>query len=173
MLCGYIASSADGFVADAEGGVGYLDAFHDVDYGYDAFYTGVDALVMGRATYDQVIGFDRSWPYPGKPCHIVTSTDLLHPPKGVSRWLGGLSDYATAMRETCAWVVGGARLQADFIAAGLLDRLQLFIVPILLGCGIPLFPHSGRAISLTLSTSTTFDKGLIGLDYRLKGHAYV
>jgi dihydrofolate reductase len=167
MLRGYIASSADGFIADAGGGVGFLDACDGVNVGYDAFYAGIDNLIMGRTTFDQVRGFDLPWPYQGKPCHIMTSTDIDAAPDGVSRWTGSLADYAAAMRGQTAWVVGGARLQADFIAAGLLDRLTLFIVPTLLGRGLPLFPHGDGAVPLVLSETQTYDRGLVRLDYRL------
>ena len=58
MLRGYMACSADGYIADAKGGVGFLDAFDGVDFGYDAFFGPLDSLIMGRATFDQVRGFD-------------------------------------------------------------------------------------------------------------------
>lgn len=169
MLRGYIASSTDGFIADAEGGVGFLDAFDGVDFGYDAFYDSIDSLIMGRATYDQVRGFDLPWPYAGKPCHVATSTDLSAPPAGVSRWTGTLPDYAAAMRGKTAWVVGGARLQAGFIAAGLLDRLTLFVMPILLGRGVALFPNASGAVPLVLSETQTYGRGVVRLDYRVAG----
>ena len=169
MLRGYMACSADGFIADAEGGIGFLEAFDRVDFRYDAFYAGINSLIMGRTTYDQVCGFDLPWPYAGKPCHVVTSTDLTDPPDGVSRWTGTLPEYAAAMRGESAWVVGGAQLQAEFIAAGLMDRLTLFIIPILLGRGLPLFPHRGGAVPLVLSETQTYDRGVVRLDYRIAG----
>ena len=169
MLRGYMACSANGYIADAEGGIGFLDAFDGVDFGYDAYFASIDSLIMGRATFDQVRGFDLPWPYGGKPCHVMTSTDLSGPAQGASRWTGGLADYAATMRGKTAWVVGGARLQADFIAAGLLDRLTLFIIPVLLGRGLPLFPQDGAAVSLVLSETQTYDRGVVRLDYRLSG----
>lgn len=171
MLRGYMACSADGFIADAKGGIGFLDAFDGVDFGYDAFYGKIDALIMGRATYDQVRGFDLPWPYGGKPCHVVTSTDLTDPPEGTGRWRASLAEYAEAMRGKVAWVVGGARLQADFIAARLLDRLTLFVMPVLLGQGLPLYPDAGGPVPLVLSQTRTYDRGVVRLEYRVAGKA--
>ena len=171
MLRGYMACSADGYIADAKVGVGFLDAFDGVDFGYDAFYASIDSLIMGRATFDQVRGFDLPWPYGGKPCHVMTSTDLSDPPEGVGRWTGTLADYSAAMRGKSAWVVGGARLQAAFIAAGLLDRLTLFVMPLLLGRGVALFPQGDAATSLVLSETQTYDRGVVRLDYRVPGKA--
>ena len=71
----YIAVSVDGYIADADGGVGWLpsgDGGGD-DYGYAGFYAGVDAIVMGRRTYEQVRGFGVAWPYPGKPAYVFTN----------------------------------------------------------------------------------------------------
>ena len=72
----YIAMSLDGFIADRDGGVGWLDDIHpseaDGDFGYAEFYDSVGSLIMGRATYDQVLDFG-AWPYPGKPTCVFTS----------------------------------------------------------------------------------------------------
>ena len=156
MLEGYIASSADGFVADSDGGVGFLDSFNAVDYGYEDFFSRVDSLVMGRRTFDQVAGFDIAWPYAGKDCHVITSSDLTDPPEGVHRWQDGLQAFAEAMQDRTVWVLGGAKLQSGFIAAGLLGRLNLFVMPVLLGKGVPLFAHDGPPVSMRVHAQTAY-----------------
>ena len=172
MLEGYIASSADGFVADAEDGVSFLVPFNDADYGYEAFLARMDGIVMGRATFDQIIGWGIDWPYPGKDCHVVTSSDLTDAPDGVSRWTQSLAAFAAHVGDRIFWVLGGARLQAGFIAEGLLDRLQLFLMPVLLGPGTPLFPHAGAPVRMALAAQQTYGNGVVALDYRLtKGAA--
>ena len=162
--------SADGYIADADGGVGFLDAFSGDDHGYEQFWSGIDAVIMGRASFDQVLSFDVGWPYAGRTAHVVTSSPLpATAPDGVERWTGTLPEYAKSMARHTAWVVGGARLQASFIAGGLLDRLELFVIPVLLGKGIPLFDHDGPPVSLQLADSTTYPDGVLRLDYRLGG----
>ncbi|QBX99586.1 dihydrofolate reductase [Rhodophyticola sp. CCM32] len=166
MLRGYISCSADGYVADTDGGVGFLDPFQDVAFGHDAFFAGIDTVVMGRHSYDQIIGFDVPWPYAAKTGYVVTSSPLGDPPADVTRWSDSLESFAGAMRDHQVWVVGGARLQAGFISLGLLSRLELFIIPVLLGAGIPLYP-AGTAQALRLTDTEIFDKGIVKLDYQL------
>jgi hypothetical protein len=79
---GFMGMSLDGYIADKEGGVGWLDRFQSVDYGYDAFIAGIGAVVMGRATYDQAVGFPGGWPYGGKRGLTVTSRPLEDAPQG-------------------------------------------------------------------------------------------
>ncbi|MCA3254338.1 dihydrofolate reductase family protein [Bradyrhizobium sp.] len=169
MIRGFIAASLDGFVADAGGGVDFLKPFGGVDYGYDTFIAGIGTVVVGRATYDQIPSFGVGWPYPGRTGVVVTSRPLDPVYPDVSAWGGPLAALAATLRESPrdSWVVGGARLQAAFIAEGLLDRLELFVVPVLLGGGIALFP--GGLVSprpLRLSSSETLGGGMVRLDYR-------
>ncbi len=69
----YVATSLDGFIARPDGSVDWLDRFAEGgnDHGYNGFYQGIDGLLMGRGTYDIVRGFG-DWPYPGKPCQVLT-----------------------------------------------------------------------------------------------------
>ena len=71
----YVAASLDGYIADADGGVDWLPEGDVEGYGYEELYSGVDALVMGRRTYDQAVGFDQ-WLFSDKPVYVFTS----HPP---------------------------------------------------------------------------------------------
>ena len=169
MLRGYISCSADGYVAAPDGGVGFLDPFQDVEYGYADFIAEIEGVAMGRKTFDQIVGFDVGWPYPDRPGHIFTSSPLDTSFPDVARWDGSLASYADAMAGRQIWIVGGARLQADIIAAGLLDRLDLFIIPVLLGAGIPLFPSDAGPRQLALAGTEVFDKGIVKLDYRMNG----
>ena len=156
LVIGYIAASLDGRITDSEGGVGWLDAFADHDHGYADFYASIDTLVMGRATYDAVRGFG-DWPYPGKPCLVLTTRPCLDAPLGV---VPTEPDFA-ALRATLqqrgsemAWIVGGARTIAGALAEGALDRLHLFTMPVILGDGTPLFAGgTAREASLVLCRS--------------------
>ena len=71
----FIATSLDGFIADKDGGIGWLDTFpeiNNIDTGYVDFTTGIDALVMGRSTFETVCGFDMDWPYT-KPVFVLSN----------------------------------------------------------------------------------------------------
>ena len=71
----YVAVSVDGFIADRDGGVGWLDAYSSPELGYDAFLAQVGAVVIGRSTYEQMLTFG-PWPYEGRDGLIVTSRPL-------------------------------------------------------------------------------------------------
>jgi dihydrofolate reductase len=67
----FIAVSLDGFIARPDGGIDWLGPFHGKDHGYGPFFAGVDALVIGRGTYDAVVGFPE-WPYGDKRLIVCT-----------------------------------------------------------------------------------------------------
>jgi dihydrofolate reductase len=168
MIRGYIAQSVDGYVADGEGGVDFLDPFQDVDYGFAAFMDEIGTVVMGRTTYEQLVSFDMGWPYEGKRGIVVTSSPLDAVIGDAEAWTSGVPALADRLTNVDgdAWIVGGPRLQATFIEGGWLERLEVFVMPVLLGGGVPLFPSDSKAQALRLHSTRTFDKGIVRLDYR-------
>ncbi len=162
--------SADGFIATADGGVGWLAQFQAHDYGFDAFFGAVGAVVMGRATYDQVVGFGGPWPYAGRPTVVLTSRPLVHPPAEVEPWSGPVGPLAERLRGGSGgdvWVVGGAKAHRAFLDAGAVDRIDLFVMPILLGAGMPLFESGGGPHALALDHATPLAGGAVHLAYRV------
>lgn len=142
----YLAVSLDGFIADRDGGVGWLDDFADAqeDGGYEAFVQGVDTVVMGGRTYRQVTQelSPDVWPYAGLDCRVWThdSGPLPH----AQRIEGGLAAWLHAEKQKPGrdiWLCGGAELIAAAAAAGEVDRWHLTVLPVLLGGGIRLFPE--------------------------------
>lgn len=136
----YAAASLDGYIADTEGGVDWLDEVN-VDHsglGYDAFYDSVDGLIMGRLTYEFILNYG-SWPYDDKPTWIVTSQDV-ETLSGCNRQpasdLHGAYDQAMDMGLHHVWLVGGGQLASGLIADGLLTHIQVTLMPIVLGDGI-------------------------------------
>lgn len=169
-LRGMMASSLDGFAAEADGGVGFLSEFDDVDWGYDAFIAGIGTVVMGRRTYDHMLDLAPDWPYPGKR-GIVVSQSLKGPLRGDAEiWSGDLAGLVVKLRDLAdgdVWIVGGPMLQSALIAMGALDRLELCLVPRLLGTGIRTFPPSASGPCVPeLTEVKQYRKGLVILDYR-------
>lgn len=161
----YMAVSLDGMIADADGGVAWLNRWDDADYGTAAFMERVDALIMGRTTYDQVAGFG-SWPYAGKRTVVLTSRPLGDAPDGVE----GTSDLAGLISELRedggdVWIVGGAATAAACIALGAVDTVELFVMPLLLGEGVPLFVGDGPELPLALREHRAWPNGVVGLTY--------
>jgi dihydrofolate reductase len=138
-----LAQSLDGFIADEHGG---LDWLYEVpnptgsDYGYADFMAGVDAVVMGRGTYDAVARFDE-WPY-DKPVIVLSRSRLQgSTPPDVEQRADPLPALVTELAER-GWInlyVDGGRVVSSFLTAGLLDSLIISTLPVVLGRGIPLF----------------------------------
>jgi dihydrofolate reductase len=171
LIRGFIASSLDGRVADASGGVEWLTPFRKVDPGYGAFIDLVGTVVMGRATYDQIPSLGMGWPYAGKRGFVVTSRRGDPVQRGVKFWREGLPALVQRLRDLedgDVWVVGGAGLLSAFAEAGALDRLSLLIAPVLLGEGAPLFPErAGAPRGLVLRGAASLAMGVVRLDYEL------
>jgi dihydrofolate reductase len=167
----YIAASADGFVAEADGGVAWLERFtDDSGYGYAPFYEAVGTLIMGRATYDQVREFG-DWPYDDKPALIVTGRPVEDAPHaGISairpdELVARVRDMRQEDEAGDIWIVGGPASTAPLLAAGLVDQLEISVMPQLLGNGIRLFPEGGPAAPLKLLSHQAYADGVISLTY--------
>jgi dihydrofolate reductase len=166
----YVAVSLDGFIADTSGGVEWLQPYETEDVGFSAFFREIGAIVSGRRTYDQSRGFP-SWPYPGKRVVVLTSRPLdVEPPDGVEAYRGDLTLLADKLkRETSGdiWILGGARVAQDFLERGLIDRIELYIIPVLLGDGVRLFSTVDHARTLAFSEAKPYPNGIVGLIYEL------
>lgn len=166
----YIAASLDGYIASAEGGVDWLSEFEadGEDHGYDNFFASVDGLVMGRTTYEQVLGFGE-WVYGDKPCWVCTRRSLQPPKSSIiatSHTPTELVQDMLAQKMKRIWLVGGAKLTASFRNAGLISDYHLFWMPVLLGKGVPLFQNQSTPERLQLTQTHCFDNGVVQTIYR-------
>lgn len=153
MICGYIASTLDGYIAAPDHSFSFLDAYPAEDAGYQDFYAGIGTLVMGRTTYDVCRRTIHPWPYSGKRLFVVTSGIISDLSGGAQAWTEGvdaLVDHLRKDAEQDVWIVGGGRLQQAFIDRDALDRLDHFIVPVILGKGIPLYANPAHSRTLKL-----------------------
>lgn len=140
----FIACSLDGYIADAGGSLDWLDAAaaSDEDYGYEAFIADVDALAMGRATYDFIAHLD-PLPFGDRPLYVFT-TRPPQPRDGITFWSPTPDDAVRAWAEAGhrRIYVDGGHLISRFLSAGLIDDMCITVVPQLLGGGHRLF-HDG------------------------------
>ncbi|MGD2156847.1 MAG: dihydrofolate reductase family protein [Anaerolineales bacterium] len=167
----YIAISLDGYIADVNGGVSWLDAFqHDVeDYEYSAFYQHLGALIMGGNTYRQILGFGE-WPYPGVTTHVVTSRELEDLPNTeIKSYRGDVVELVGRIKAGLTkdiWLVGGADLIRQFVTHNLIDEYIISIMPVLLGEGIPLLQGVDAPNQLELIDSKHYTSGVVQLRYK-------
>src|SRR6185369_16316762 len=136
----FIAASVDGYIARADGAIDFLQIVHPLDesHGYDAFFASIDTIVVGRGTYDTVLGFEE-WPYVGKRVIVLTRRpiELRH---GAEVFAGAVTDLLPRLAGSTRVYVDGADVIRQFFAADLIDDVVLSVIPIVLGGGIRLFP---------------------------------
>ena len=167
VFCG---TSLDGFIARKNDALDFLDAGGGggESHGYEEFIRTVDALVMGRNTYEVVLGFDK-WPYGDKPVFVLSSRPLSPAPSGsvVEHMSGSPQEIVSALAARGfehLYVDGGVTIQR-FLRAGLINRLIVNRVPVLIGSGIPLFGAVERDILLTHVATRQFKGGLVQSEY--------
>ncbi|KFC65946.1 dihydrofolate reductase family protein [Massilia sp. LC238] len=169
----FIATSLDGYIARPDGDIGWLlqrDA-PDEDHGYGDFIADKDVIVMGRGSYEKVLGFD-SWPY-DRPVLVLSKQLAGAPVPEALRGKVRFSDAAPtqAMAELASQgvhrvYVDGGQLVQSFIRAGLVEDMVLSTVPVLIGAGRPLFGALPRDLDLALVASRSFPSGLVQSTYR-------
>jgi dihydrofolate reductase len=169
----YVGASADGFIADAEGGLAWLTAFDGAEglsAHYQAFLADVQVLAMGAASYEYILREGlAAWPYPGRPTWVFTHRELPGFPGADIRFVAGDVEAEHARMVEAAggkniWMVGGGNLAAQFAARGLLDEIWLGVVPVVLGSGAPVLP-APIAEALELTQVTRLGRGIVELRY--------
>lgn len=169
----YIAQSVDGFIARPDGGLEWLDRVQlpGEDYGYAAFMAQVDTVLLGRKTWEVVLGFGEP-PYPGKRIVVATSSTEA-PPPGVTFVNGDLPAAIARLGEEGArhlWVDGGI-LVKSLLRAGCVDDMIISTIPVLLGEGIPLFGPGTPEVSLSLVRSQGWASGLLQAEWKVTREA--
>jgi len=166
----YLASSLDGFIADKSGGVNWLDEvdIDPADSTYEKFYSTVDGLMMGRSTYDFIFEYG-CWPYGDKPAWVIT-TRPFESLSGCN--LQGSTDMETAWNEAKLlgienlWIVGGGKLVGSLLQKELLTHIQVTIMPVVLGKGIP-FVDSLPAPCFLTQERVVAGRGSCEIEYRV------
>lgn len=156
----YVASSLDGYIAGPGDDISWLLPPPDVgDYSFEHFMAGIGAVVMGRGTWDFILGMDEPWPFGETPVYVVTSRPLGDVPPSVVAWNGGIDVLAEKLRAETngdVWLEGGGRLVSAFAACGALDDLMVAIQPALVGQGAPLFAWKEPSLPLRLRDVQTY-----------------
>ena len=166
----YLATSLDGFIAEEDGGVTWLDklSIDHANTGYESFYEKVDGLVMGRHTYDFIYDYGK-WPYGDKPAWVC-STREISALDGCNLQNGSepriAIEEASAMGLSMVWVVGGGVLARSLLEEGLLTHISASVMPIVLGKGVGLFASLPNLVYLIQESSTAMP-GFTQLEYRV------
>ena len=188
----YCAGSLDGYIAEVDDSLDWLLKYegtfeHEAAEGdpmgeggsYEDFYAGVRALVMGSVTYEWILDHldaagGGEWPYRGKPCWVLSSRELRLPGgegvdvRIVNASVGELYDeMTTAVGDGVLWIVGGGNVASQFADEGLIDELQVTVVPVVLGAGKPLFDRRLPGGPMQLTGTRAFRSGMVELRYEV------
>jgi dihydrofolate reductase len=169
----FVGISLDGFIARPNGDFDFLPEGGGEPHGYDEFMASVDALVIGRNTFEKVLSFE-TWPYGDKRVVVLSSrpVDLSAVVGGVVEQMDGtpaeIVSQLSASGARHLYIDGGITIQ-KFLRAGLIQRLIITRVPVLIGEGIPLFGTLLRDVQLRHIGTRQYQSGLVQSEYEIAG----
>jgi dihydrofolate reductase len=167
----FVGTSLDGFIARVSGEFDFLPAGGGEPHGYEEFMATVDALVIGRTTFETVLRL-ATWPYRRNPVVVLSTRSLAPAPVGavVERMSGtpaSIVSRLSARGIRHVYVDGGVTIQR-FLQAGLIQRLIITRVPVLIGTGLPLFGPLRHDIALKHVATRQYASGLVQSEYEVK-----
>ncbi len=171
MISVFIGTSVDGFIARPNGDLDFLPADGGEPHGYTEFMASVDALVIGRKTFETVLAFP-AWPYGNKRVVVLSSRllDLSAVRDGIVEQMAGPPAEIVAKLATSGahhlYIDGGITIQG-FLRAGLVQRLIITRVPVLIGEGIPLFGALPHDLRLHHVATQHYPSGLVKTEYHV------
>lgn len=176
----FIATSLDGYIARENGAIDWLESANVAipkgeDCGYNAFFKSIDALVMGRNSYEKIISFG-VWPYGQTPVTVLSSNPIKFPQvipptvKHSSEKPRQLCKRLACEGITHIYLDGGITIQR-FLTEGLVDELTITLIPTLLGAGKSLFGPVPNDIQLSPIRTKMYDFGFVQIQYRVEKDA--
>ncbi len=167
----FIGASVDGFIARTNDDIDFLPPGGGEPHGYNEFLAGVDAIVIGRKTFEKVLTLG-PWPYGDKRVVVLSSRplDLSTAVGGVVEQMAGppaeIVSRLAASGAHDLYIDGGITIQ-QFLRAGLIQRLIITRVPVLIGDGVPLFGTLPRDIRLQHVSTRHYPSGLVQSEYQV------
>jgi len=166
----FVGTSVDGFIARPNGALDFLPPGGGEPHGYNEFIATVDAIVIGRKTFETVLGME-NWPYGDTRVVVLSSRRLdLSTAKGaVEQMAGTPAEIVSQLAASGAhhlYVDGGITIQG-FLRAGMIQRLVITRVPVLIGEGVPLFATLPRDIRLRHIATRHYSSGLVQSEYQI------
>lgn len=168
----HLAASIDGYIAEPDGGVRFLDTFDPTkgeDYGLGAFFRGVDACILGAKTFrdSRKLG---PWLFSKMKTYIVSHRRIRGAPPGTEFFKGDVARLAKQVRarhRRTIWLMGGGVLASEFLRRRLVDEWVVTVVPVLVGRGIPLYHPIRGPPRMRLIKARAWKNGVVQLRYRV------
>jgi dihydrofolate reductase len=168
----HIAISLDGKIARTNGDVDWLDAIpHEegADYGFYEMYNNIDTTIQGNKTYQKVLSWDVPFPYKDKKNYVFTTDSKLQDNEDVQFVSENHIEFVKELKQQEGkdiWLIGGGQVNAMLLNEKLVDELQIFIMPITIPDGIPLFGTLAFDQQYELVSTTPYESGVVGLIYK-------
>ena len=169
----YVGTSLDGFIARKDGDIDWLVKYQnkEVHDSYNEFISRIDAMVIGRGTYEKVLSFPE-WPYEKKVFVLSTSLKqisgiLNEKATLVAMKPAALLNYLSDKGFSNIYVDGGKVIQS-FLKEDLIDELIITRVPELIGTGIPLFGYLDNDLRFEHIKTNIYSDGLVKSQYERK-----
>ncbi|HEU6451854.1 MAG TPA: dihydrofolate reductase family protein [Gemmatimonadaceae bacterium] len=168
-VCYRAATSLDGYIAGPNGEIDWIVPDPTIDFA--AIYSGFDTVLMGRRTYELTLQPDApAWPA-GWRIYVFsrTLTPAEHPAVTVvGTDAGAMVDALRAEDGRDIWLFGGGKLFASLLAANVVDQVEVSIMPVLLGHGIPLLDGEVPRSQLIMTRSDSYPSGIVSLQYDVR-----
>lgn len=169
----YIACSLNGKIAEKDGSVDWLYVYNsedEKDYGYEEFYKSIDTTIQGSSTYNQIIDWDIEFPYKDKTNYVITRNQDAQDNENVSFIKDNHIEFLKDLKEQDGgdiWLVGGGQINTMLLNEGLIDELQVFVMPIILSDGIDLFEGIPKRTDLKLIGAQNHSTGAVEMKYEI------
>ena len=160
----FIACSLDGFIAREDGSIDWL---FNGDYGYAKFYKSIDTVLMGRKTYELSLILNDT--HKGKKVIVFTKQKSVHKLPN-AEFISDAVGFTKKLKKSKGkgiWLVGGGEIVSILLNSKLIDEMIIFVHPIILGKGIPLFRNMEKEIKLKLIEQFAYKDGLVRLYYEV------
>lgn len=168
----YIAISLDGKIAGPEDDVKWLEELPNPDksdYGYHDFVQSVDTTIMGNTTYQWIRRQPVPFPYPDTKNYVLTRSEQESNDEVtfLSKDIPGFIEQLKQREGKNIWLIGGGGVNQVCLDAGLIDEMRVFVMPVILGEGVPLFAEGYERSGVRLISSKTYSSGVVELVYAL------
>lgn len=169
----YIAMSLNGKIAEKDGSVDWLyvkDNDDNPDHGYQKFYDSIDTTIQGSSTYKQVESWGIDFPYPNKKNYVITRDKSLKNNENVTFVNTNHIEFINDLKQEEGkdiWLIGGGLVNTMLLNEGLIDELQIFVMPIILQDGIDLFQNLPNRTDLKKIKTINHDSGAVEINYQI------
>jgi dihydrofolate reductase len=160
-----VAASLDGYIAGPQGDYDWIP--HDPDVDFKALFAQFDTLLMGRNTFEPMVKAGRATT-PGMRTVVVSRTLRPADYPDVAVVSDRMAETVAALRREPGkdiWLFGGGVLFRSLLEAGLVDGVEIAVIPVVLGGGIPMLPPPAPRTRLRLTGHRVYGSGIVLLEY--------